>query len=197
MNHLTIAEIIQLYLSGDNTAGDYIISKYDSLIKRAALDYFSNELDLPIGLGIEDAFQVSRLKVLNDLHRLNLERCPFPHYVISTTHRACSRFIRYAKAQKRDCKRQAEFDEVELLTLEDRTIKPPEQEAIENELMNKVEAKISTLDDVCQAVYQVAIEEKEGIYNSRHPLLRNLGNSSTQRKREKVREAVRGVLEDY
>ena len=63
--------------------------------------------------------------------------------------------------------------------------------------MEKVEAEVSKLDEVCQAVYDVAMREKEGVYNSSHPLLANRGNSSTQRKLELVRKTVRGVLESY
>ena len=200
LSKLPISDTINLYIEGDNSAGDYILKKYDTLIKRACREYFYNRQDPMLGFGIDDAFQMARLKILDELKRYDIERCNFPSYIVIDSYRACSRLVRYARAQKRDYTRQAELDapeyREEVAHIEDATVKLPEQTAIENELMGKVEARIAGLDAVCQAVYQVAMDGRERIYNSRHPLLANWGNSSTQLKLEKVRAAVKGVLED-
>lgn len=117
--------------------------------------------------------------------------------MISTTRRACSRFIRYAKAAKRDFRRQAEYDEVELLTLENRTINPSEQAAIENELLGAIESEVVKLNEICQALWEVAKEDKESLFNSAQPLLVNRGNSSTLTRIMRLRVTVSKALDDY
>ena len=193
-----INNLIGRYSEGDsNAAANTILVQYDSLIKSTALDYFNGKLDLQIGWAIEDVIQFARLRILQAMKKLNLDRCSFPHFVKDTTIWACGRFIRYSKSMKRDHKKQVEYDKILGAFIPDKSVKLPEDLAIEKELIEKVEAEVSKLDEVCQAVYQVAIEEKEGIYNSSHPLLKKLGHGSTQIRVEKVRKAVREVLMNY
>ena len=192
-----IGELIDSYLDGDNKSADMILRQYDSLIKRTALDYFDGKLDLHIGWGIEDVIQLARIRTLQALRRLNLDRCSFPHFIRSMVIWACNRFIRYSKSMKRDHKKQVEYDEILGIFIPDESVKSPEDMTMEKELLEKLEEKISELDEECQAVYEVAMREKEGVYNSQHPILVNLGNGSIQIRLEKVRDAVRGVLESY
>ena len=192
-----INNLIWRYTEGDNTAADAILNQYDSLIKSTALDYFNGKLDLHIGWAIEDVIQFARLRILQAMKKVNLERCPFPYFVKTTTIWACGRFIRYSKSMKRDHEKQVEYNGILALFIPDKSVNLPEKMAMEKELIEKVEAEVSKLDEECQAVYQVAIKEKEGIYNSSHPLLKNLGNGSMQIRLEKVRKAVREVLEGY
>ena len=192
-----IGELIDSYICGDNNAADTILNQYDALIKSTALDFFDGKLDLQIGWAIEDVIQFARLRILQAMKNLNLDRCPFPHFVKTTTIWACGRFIRYSKSMKRDHEKQVEYDKILGAFIPDKSVKLPEDEAMEKELLEKVEAEVSKLDEVCQAVYQVAIEEREGVYGSRHPLLKNLGNGSMQIRLEKVRNAIRGVLDTY
>ena len=192
-----IGELIDSYLGGNNKSADMILNQYDALIKSTALEYFNGKLDLHIGWAIEDVIQFARLRILQAMKKLNLERCPFPYFVKVTTIWACNRFIRYSKSQKRDHEKQVEYDKILGAFIPDEHIKLPEKMAMEKELIEKVEEKISELDEVCQAIYEVAIKEKEGVYNSSHPLLVNLGNGSMQIRLEKVRKVVRGVLEGY
>ena len=192
-----IGELIDSYLNGNNTAADTILNQYDALIKSTALDFFDGKLDLHIGWAIEDVIQFARLRILQAMKKLNLERCPFPYFVKDTTIWACGRFIRYSKSMKRDHEKQVEYNGILALFIPDKSVKLPEKMAMEKELIEKVEAEVSKLDEECQAVYQVAIEEKEGVYSSSHPLLKNLGNGSMQIRLEKVRQVVKEVLESY
>ena len=192
-----INNLIWRYTDGDNSAADVILNQFDSLIKSTALEYFDGKLDLHIGWGMEDVIQFARIRILQAMKKLNLERCPFPHFVKTTTIWACGRFIRYSKSMKRDHEKQCEYNGILALFIQDKSVKLPEAMAIEKELLGRLEDKISELDEECQAVYEVAIGEKEGIYNSSHPLLKNLGNGSMQIRLEKVRKAVRGVLDSY
>ena len=192
-----INNLIGRYTEGDNNAADIILNQYDSLIKRTALDYFEGKLDLHIGWAIEDVIQFARLRILQAMKKLNLEKCPFPYFVKTTTIWACGRFIRYSKSMKRDHEKQVEYNGILALFIPDKSVNLPEKMAMEKELLEKVEAEVSKLDEVCQAVYQIAIEEREGVYNSKHPKLKNLGHGSMQIRLEKVRRAVRQVLESY
>ena len=197
LSKVEINNLIGRYTEGDNTAANTILVQYDSLIKSTALDYFNGKLDLQIGWAIEDVIQFARLRILQAMKKLNLERCAFPYFVKSTTIRACGRFIRYTKSMKRDHKKQVEYDGILGAFIPDKSVKLPEDMTLEKELLEKVEAEVSKLDEVCQAVYQVAIEEREGIYNSSHPLLKKLGHGSMQLRLERVRKAVREVLRSY
>ena len=192
-----INNLIGRYSDGDNNAADIILNQYDALIKSTALDFFNGKLDLYIGWAIEDVIQFARLRILQAMKKLNLDRCPFPHFVKTTTIWACGRFIRYSKSMKRDHKKQVEYDKILGAFIPDEHVKLPEDTAMEKELLERLNEKISELDKECQAVYEVAIKEKEGIYNSSHPLLENLSNSSMQIRLEKVRKVVREVLESY
>ena len=192
-----IGELIDSYLGGNNNAADTILNQYDSLIKSTALDFFDGKLDLQIGWAIEDVIQQSRITILQALKHLNLDRCPFPYFVKDTTIWACGRFIRYSTMQKRDHKKQVEYNGILALFIQDQSVKLPEDITMEKELMERLEEAISKLDEECQAVYEVAIGENEGIYGSKHPKLKNLGNGSMQIRIEKVRKVVREVLDTF
>lgn len=69
--------------------------------------------DLMLGFGIEDAFQMARLKILDELKRYDIGRSNFPSFKVINPYRACSRLVRYARAQKRDYTRKAELDTAE------------------------------------------------------------------------------------
>ena len=198
LSKVEINNLIGRYTTeGDNTAANTILVQFDSLIKRTALDYFNGKLDLQIGWAIEDVIQFARLRILQSMKKLNLEKCPFPYFVKDTTIWACGRFIRYSKSMKRDHKKQVEYDKVLGAFIQDQSVKLPEDEAMEKELLERLNDKISELDIECQAVYEVATKEKEGVYNSSHPLLDNLSNSSIQIRLGKVRRVVKEVLESY
>ena len=141
--------------------------------------------------------QFARIRILQSMKKLNLEKCAFPYFIKDTTIWACGRFIRYSRSMKRDHKKQIEYDKILGAFIPDKSVKLTEDMTLEKELLEKVEAEVSKLDEVCQAVYQVAIEEREGVYNSKHPKLKNLGHGSMQIRLEKVRRAVRQVLESY
>ena len=192
-----IGELIDSYICGDNNAANQILNQFDSLIKRTALDFFNGKLDLQIGWAIEDVIQFARIRILQAMKKLNLDRCSFPHFVKDTTIWACGRFIRYSKSMKRDHKKQVEYDKILGAFIPDKSVKLPEDMAMEKELLERLNDKIYELDIECQAVYQVAIEEREGVYNSKHPKLKNLSNSSIQIRLEKVRRVVKEVLESY
>ena len=197
LSKVEINNLIGRYTEGDTTAANTILNQYDSLIKSTALDYFNGKLDLQIGWAIEDVIQFARLRILQAMKKLNLEKCPFPHFVKTTTIWACGRFIRYSRSMKRDHEKQCEYNGILALFIQDKSIKLPEDITMEKILLERLEEAISKLDEECQAVYEVALKEKEGIYNSSHPLLVNRGNSSIQIRLEKVRQVVREVLESH
>ena len=93
-----INNLIGRYSEGDNNAADMILNQYDSLIKSTALDFFNGKLDLQIGWAIEDVIQFARLRILQAMKKLNLEKCPFPYFIKDTTIWACGRFIRYSRS---------------------------------------------------------------------------------------------------
>ena len=191
-----IRNLIDLYLDGDNKSADVILRQYDSLIKRTALDYFEGKLDLQIGWALEDVIQFSRIRILQAMKKLNLEKCPFPHFIKVTTIWACNRFIRYSTMQKRDHEKQVEFNGILALFIQDKSIKLPEDITMEKELMERLEEAISKLDEVCQAVY-FALMSGNSPRGYDHPLLKTRGGSSVQNKLNKVRCAVREVLTTY
>ena len=196
-----IGELIDSYVCGDNTAADILLNQYDALIKSTALDYFNGKLDLQIGWAIEDVIQFARIRILQAMKKLNLERCAFPYFVKTTTIWACGRFIRYSKSMKRDHEKQVEYNGILALFIQDKSVKPPEKMAMEKELIEKVEEKISELDEECQAVYY-ALMSGHSPRGYDHPLLKTRGGSSVQNKLNqnklnKVRCAVREVLTTY
>ena len=191
-----LAVQINSYLGGDIQAGDRIIRQYDSLIKKSILNYFKR-YDLHIGWSVEDVQQQVRLKILQSLKHFRHDRCPFPYWIIQHSLQSCGRFIRYSSSLKRHHKKQCDYEIEKAAHIPDNSVKQPDQIALENEFWNIIEERIRTLDTICQAVYEVAIEEREGVYGSKHPLLTNLGNHSIQLRLEKVRRAVRQVLESY
>ena len=196
LSKVEINNLIWRYSEGDNTAADIILNQFDSLIKRTALDYFNGKLDLHIGWAIEDVIQFARIRILQALKHLNLDRCPFPYFIKDTTIWACGRFIRYSKSMKRDHEQQVEYNGILALFIQDQSIKLPENLAIEKELIEKVEAEVSKLDEVCQAVY-FALMSGHSPRGYDHPLLKTRGGSSVQNKLKKVRCAVREVLTTY
>ena len=70
-----------LYLKGITRQRIQFSIQYDSLIKRTALDYFDGKLDLQIGWAIEDVIQFARLRILQAMKKLNLDRCSFPYFI--------------------------------------------------------------------------------------------------------------------
>ena len=191
-----LEELQKAYLAGDNSAGDAMLTEYEGLIKSTILNYWGHH-DIFMGFSVEDAFQIARLKILQSLKHFDFDKCTFTYFVADSSVWACGRMLRWCPSLKRHHSQQVEYDGALAIFIQDNSVEQPYEMALENELFSLVEAEIATLDEVCQAVYQVAIEEKEGVYSSSHPLLENRGNSSTQAKLEKVRVVVRGVLESY
>ena len=197
LSKVEINNLIGRYTTeGDNTAANTILVQYDSLIKSTALDYFNGKLDLQIGWAIEDVIQFARLRILQSMKKLNLEKCAFPYFVKDTTIWACGRFIRYSRSMKRDHKKQVEYDKILGAFIPDKSVKLPEDEAMEKELLERLEEAISKLDEVCQAVY-FALISGHSPRGYDHPLLKTRGGSSLQNKLTKVRSAVREVLSNY
>ena len=191
-----LQELITANLDGDIQAGDTIIKQYDSLIKKSILNYFK-QYDLHIGWSVEDIQQQTRLNILKSLKSFRFDKCSFPYWLVGKCHFCCNRFLRYSRQLKRNHQSQCDYDITLAAHIPDHTIKQPDQIAVESEFWDIIEQRISTLDAVCKAIYEVAIEEREGIYNSSHPLLKNLGGGSMYLRLGKVREAVREVLSYY
>ncbi len=188
-----IESLIAAYLSGDNRAGNIILLQYDSLIYKTVINYF-NKIDIHTGWSAYDVIQEARIQLLNNLKYIKPDRHPMVVCVKDAAIWACKHFIRYAKAQKRDWVRQAEFDEASLSWVVDYSVKSPDEIVIEKELMELVEARVSELDEICKAIYEVAME---GVYYSSHPLLKHLTHFTIQKHFTLLRKAVKEVLESY
>ena len=185
----------QAYLAGDNSAGDAILKEYEGVIKSAILNYWGRH-DIYMGFSVEDTFQIARLKVLQSLKHLDMTRCTFTYFVADSSVWACGRMLRWCSSLKRHHSQQVTYDSALAIFIQDDSVKPPYEMALENELFSLVEAKIATLDDVCQAVYYALISgHSPRGYD--HPLLKTRGGSSVQNKLNKVRCAVREVLTTY
>ena len=191
-----LEKLQKAYLAGDNSAGDAVLNEYEGLIKSTILNYWGRH-DIYMGFSVEDAFQIARLKVLQSLKHFDMKRCTFTYFVADSSVWACGRLLRWCSSIKRNYRNQCDYDLTLYAHIPDNSVKQPDQIALENEFWNIIEQRISTMPADCQAVYQVAIEEREGVYNSNHPLLKKLGHGSMQIRIEKVRKAVREVLESY
>ena len=194
--NVRLGKLQQAYLAGDNMAGDTILQEYEGLIKSTILKYYGRH-DIFMGFSVEDAFQIARLKILQSLKHFDFDKCKFTYFVADSSVWACGRLWRWCSSIKRNYKNQCDYDLTLYAHIPDNSVKQPDQIALENEFWNIIEQRISTMPADCQAVYQVAIEEREGVYNSNHPLLKKLGHGSMQIRIEKVRKAVREVLESY
>ena len=183
------------YLAGDNMAGDTILREYEGLIKSTILNYWGRH-DIYMGFSVEDTFQMARLKVLQSLKHLDMTRCTFTYFVADSSVWACGRMLRWCSSLKRHHSQQVEYDGALATFIQDDSVKQPYEIALENELFSLVEAKIATLDDVCQAVY-FALISGHSPRGYDHPLLKYRGGSSIANKLRKVRKAVREVLEVY
>ena len=104
--------------------------------------------------------------------------------------------LRWGSSLKRHHSQQVEYDNTLAISIQDESVKQPYEMALENELFSLVEAKIATLDDICQAVY-FALISGHSPRGYDHPLLKTRGGSSIQNKLTKVRCAVREVLTNY
>ena len=191
-----ITDLIAAYLLGDSTAGDKILIQYNNLICRTVIDYFST-IDVGIGWSTYDVIQEAKIQLLNNLKYIKPDKHPMPVCARDAAIWACKHFIRYAKAQKRDWIRQAEFDEASLSWVIDESVKSPETIAIDKELMELVEARVSELSEICRAIYKVAMEGNEGVYYSSHPVLKNLKQFAIRIYFDALRKEIREVLESY
>ena len=183
------------YLAGDNSAGDAVLNEYEGLIKSTVLNYWERH-DIYMGFSVEDAFQIARLKILQSLKHFDIKRCTFTYFVADSSVWACGRMLRWCSSLKRHHSQQVEYDNALAIFIQDNSVRQPYEMALENELFSLVEAKIATLDAVCQAVYHASISgHSPRGYD--HPLLKTRGGSSLQNKLTKVRCAVREVLTNY
>ena len=190
-----LGKLQQRYLAGDNSAGDAILKEYEGVIKSAILNYWGRH-DIYMGFSVEDTFQMARLKVLQSLKHLDMTRCTFTYFVADSSVWACGRMLRWCSSLKRHHSQQVEYDNTLAISIQDDSVKQPYEMALENELFSLVEARISTLDEVCQAVY-FALMSGHSPRGYDHPLLKTRGGSSLQNKLTKVRCAVREVLTNY
>ena len=190
-----LGKLQQRYLAGDNMAGDTILREYEGFIKSTILNYWGRH-DIYMGFSVEDTFQMARLKVLQSLKHLDMTRCTFTYFVADSSVWACGRMLRWCSSLKRHHSQQVDYDGALAIFIQDNSVKQPYEMALENELFSLVEARISTLDEVCQAVY-FALMSGHSPRGYDHPLLKTRGGSSLANKLMKVRCAVREVLKAY
>ena len=191
-----ISKLIAAYLLGDSTAGDRLLIQYNNLICRTVIDYFST-VDVFIGWSTHDVIQEAKIQLLNNLKYIKPDKHPMPVCAKDAAIWACNHFLRYAKAQKRDWIRQSEFDEASLSWVIDESVKSPETIAIDKELMELVEARVSELSQICQAIYKVAMEGSEGVYYSSNPVLKKIKHFAMRKHFDLLRKEIRQVLESY
>ena len=190
-----LEKLQQAYLTGDNSAGDAMLTEYEGLIKSTILNYWGRH-DIFMGFSVEDAFQIARLKILQSLKHFDFDKCTFTYFVADSSVWACGRMLRWCSSLKRHHSKQVDYDGTLAVYIQDNSVKQPHEIALANELFSLVEARIAKLDEVCQAVY-FALMSGNSPRGYDHPLLKTRGGSSLQNKLTKVRKAVREVLNSY